>query len=99
MKTSFNLSFSAQRTKQRYGAGITTTSVLSKFVPYPSSMLRLPSNGFGRSNDYSRNDCTSNWKAILLNKVVVGKVYKMADDDPTMTGPPVGYDSVGVVAL
>jgi len=30
-------------------------------------------NSFGRSNGCSRNDCTSNRKAMLLNKVVVGK--------------------------
>jgi hypothetical protein len=33
-------------------------------------------------------------KAILLNKVVVGKGYKMTQDNTTMTAPPAGYDSV-----
>jgi len=32
--------------------------------------------------------------AILLNKVVVGKGYKILNDNPSMTGPPAGYDSV-----
>ena len=50
--------------------------------------------GFLRSDRYSRNDCTSNWKAMLLNKVVVGKGYKMTVDNTTLTKPPAGYDSV-----
>ena len=31
---------------------------------------------------------------MLLNKVVVGKGYKIVQDDPSMTAPPTGYDSV-----
>ena len=31
---------------------------------------------------------------MLLNKVVVGKGYKILHDNPTMTAPPAGYDSV-----
>ena len=47
-----------------------------------------------KSNDYSNNIKPSKLKAILLNKVVVGKGCKMMDDSPTMTAPPTGYDSV-----
>jgi len=47
-----------------------------------------------KSDSYSRNNCTSNWKAILLNKVVVGRGYKMMVDNTTLTEPPAGYDSV-----
>ncbi|KAF8839651.1 ADP-ribosylation [Paxillus ammoniavirescens] len=47
-----------------------------------------------KSNDYSNNVKPSNQKAILLNKVVVGKGYKMTQDNTTMTAPPPGYDSV-----
>jgi hypothetical protein len=47
-----------------------------------------------RSNDYSRNVTTSPFKAILLNKVVVGTGYKMTQDSRSMPGPPSGYDSV-----
>jgi hypothetical protein len=36
----------------------------------------------------------SPWKAIMLNRVVVGKGYKLKQDDPTLTSPPAGYDSV-----
>ena len=100
MKTSFDLSFFATKTNWgMFGAGIYTSSTSSKFVPYPSSSLGLPSNGFGRSNGYSRNDCTSNWKAMLLNKVVVGKGYKMMVNNTTLTEPPAGYDSVNIVTL
>ena len=54
-------------------------------------------NGFDRSDVYSHNNCTSNWKAMLLNKVVVGEGYKMTVDNTTLTEPPAGYDSVSVV--
>ncbi|KAF9533957.1 hypothetical protein CPB83DRAFT_417181 [Crepidotus variabilis] len=47
-----------------------------------------------KSNDYSHNDCKSNLKAILLNKVVVGKGCKMLQDHTTLTTPPSGFDSV-----
>ena len=30
----------------------------------------------------------------MLNKVVVGKGYKMMHDNPTMVAPPSGFDSV-----
>ncbi|CAA7269535.1 unnamed protein product [Cyclocybe aegerita] len=47
-----------------------------------------------KSNDYSHNDCKSHLKAILLNKVVVGKGCKMLQDNTNLTTPPAGYDSV-----
>ena len=47
-----------------------------------------------RSNDYSHNDCKSSLKAILLNKVVVGKGCKLLQDNTSLTAPPAGYDSV-----
>jgi hypothetical protein len=31
---------------------------------------------------------------MLLNKVVVGKGYRMTAGDTTLVGPPDGYDSV-----
>jgi len=34
-------------------------------------------------------------KAILLNKVVVGKGCKLLQDNTNLTAPPAGYDSVG----
>jgi hypothetical protein len=47
-----------------------------------------------RSNDYSNNDCSSSFKAILLNKVIVGKGCKLTQDNVSLTAPPAGYDSV-----
>jgi len=79
--------------------GIYTNTDSSKFVSYPSSTLRWTSNCFGRSDDYSRNRCTSDWKAMLLNTVVVGKGYKTTANKPTLLKPPTGYDSVSVVTL
>ena len=53
--------------------------------------------GFLRSDSYSANGRASNWKALLLNKVVVGGGYKMEVDNPTLTKPPAGCDSVSAV--
>jgi len=98
MRSSFDLSFFAKKTSWgRLGAGIYTSATSSKFVSYLSITLGLPSNGTCRSDSYSTNDCTSNWKAMLLNRVVVGRGYKMTVDSPTLTEPPAGYDSVSVV--
>ena len=36
----------------------------------------------------------SSLKAVLLNNVVVGKGYKMHQNNETLTAPPKGYDSV-----
>ncbi|KAI6125098.1 ADP-ribosylation [Pisolithus croceorrhizus] len=47
-----------------------------------------------KSNDYSNNVKPSRLKAILLNKVIVGRGYKMMQDNTSLTGPPAGYDSV-----
>ncbi|KAF7336996.1 PARP catalytic domain-containing protein [Mycena venus] len=47
-----------------------------------------------KSNDYSHNDCSSSFKAILLNKVIVGKGCKLTHDSVSLTAPPAGYDSV-----
>jgi len=47
-----------------------------------------------KANDYSSTDSYSPWNAVLLNKVVVGKGYKILNDSPSMTAPPAGYDSV-----
>ncbi|KAJ3720500.1 hypothetical protein FB446DRAFT_323999 [Lentinula raphanica] len=47
-----------------------------------------------KSNDYSTNECRSPLKAILLNKVVVGKGCKLTQDNVSLTAPPLGYDSV-----
>ena len=96
MKTSFDISFSAKSTKfRRFGVGIYTSSTSSKFVSHLSSGKR--SNSFAgvcRTDQYSRNDCTSAWKAMLLNRVVVGCGYKLMADNTTLTKPPTGFDSV-----
>ncbi|KAI5116798.1 hypothetical protein M0805_001800 [Coniferiporia weirii] len=48
-----------------------------------------------KSDHFSKNvNFTSPLKAILLNKVVVGKGCKMLKDDNTLVAPPAGYDSV-----
>lgn len=48
-----------------------------------------------KSNDYSSNlGITSTWKALLLNKVVVGNGKKLVNDNTSLTEPPAGFDSV-----
>ncbi|KAG6331006.1 hypothetical protein ID866_8086, partial [Astraeus odoratus] len=46
-----------------------------------------------KSNGYSSNGTHSNLKAILLNKVVVGRGHKMTYSGLGLTAPPSGYDS------
>lgn len=36
---------------------------------------------------------------MLLNKVVVGRDYKMTVDNTALTGPPASYDPVNVYSL
>lgn len=80
LKTSYKLQAFGKKTGWgRFGAGIYTSSTSSK------------------SNDYSRNTgivATSSWKAVMLNRVVVGKGYKIQRDNSSLTGPPANYDSV-----
>lgn len=94
VKSSFDLPLFAKKTR------IQTSVASSKFVQYPSSALGLLCNGFGRSNRCSRNDCTSNQKAMPLNKVVVGKGYKMTVSNTALNELPAGYDiSASVIVL
>ena len=72
--------------------------------PVINSVMTVKNDRFGsgvytsstssKSNDYSSNVKPSKQKAMLLNKVVVGKGYKMTQDNTTLTAPPQGYDSV-----
>ena len=91
IKSSFNISFFGMKTGWG-GGGVRGRDLHNcnfvKFVQYLSSVLGLLSNSFGRSDGYLRNRCTSDWKAMLLNTVVVGKGYKT-----TLIKPPTGYDS------
>jgi len=47
-----------------------------------------------KSDDYSSNIATSANKAILLTTVIVGRGYKVTQNDTTLTEPPQGYHSV-----
>ena len=78
----------------RFGKGIYTSSTSSKSVVLQPSDNFFFLNVALRSNDYSHNDCKSSLKAILLNKVVVGKGCKLLQDNTSLTAPPTGYDSV-----
>jgi len=47
-----------------------------------------------KADDYSNNKVKSPNKVIMLNKVVVGKGYKLLKTSMALTAPPAGYDSV-----
>ncbi|KAF8808435.1 ADP-ribosylation [Phlegmacium glaucopus] len=94
MRTSFDVSLCGKETGWgRFGKGIYTSSISSKSVVHFYALYLLFTID-SRSKDYSHNDCISPLKAILLNKVVVGKDYKLLQDDTSLTSPPAGYDSV-----
>jgi len=102
VKTSFDLAHFGKKTSWgRFGPGIYTSSTSSKFVsrfPVPPRSVADDDPWVSRANDYSSTDSSSPWKAILLNKVVVGKGYKVLHDNPSMAAPPSGYDSVSRAA-
>jgi len=52
------------------------------------------SSAASKSNDYSKNAVQSPWKALLLNKVIVGKGYKVPTTSFAGTKLPAGYDSI-----
>jgi len=48
-----------------------------------------------KSNDSSKNvGINSEWKAMLLNEVVVGNCKRLNQGDNSLTQPPSGYNSV-----
>lgn len=47
-----------------------------------------------KSDHFSFNSSPSPWKAMLLNRVIVGFGFKMTSGNTLMTEPPAGYDSV-----
>ena len=49
-----------------------------------------------KSDSYSSNTSSSSLKAMLLNKVIVGRGYKTSTMSSSLTAPPSGYDSVSV---
>ncbi|EIM80823.1 ADP-ribosylation [Stereum hirsutum FP-91666 SS1] len=62
----------------RFGKGIYTSATSSKSDAYARRAGSTPSP----------------YKAMFLNKVVVGNGYKVKHDMPSFTAPPAGYDSV-----
>jgi hypothetical protein len=99
MKASFDLKFFGKKTKfGRFGVGIYTSETSSKFALVRQS-VEAALTQFIRSDSYSWNDCTSKWKAMLLNKVVVGEGYSLMVNSRSLTKPPTGYDSVSAMIL
>ncbi|CAG7849688.1 SubName: Full=Uncharacterized protein {ECO:0000313/EMBL:CCA74100.1} [Serendipita indica DSM 11827] len=47
-----------------------------------------------KSDSYTSNKKTSQYKAMLLSKVIVGNGYKLTNNSTQLTGPPAGYHSV-----
>ncbi|CAG8504751.1 5742_t:CDS:2 [Acaulospora morrowiae] len=65
---------------QRFGRGIYFSGTSSKSDDYNEGSLK---NHYG-----------TNYKVMILNKVVVGKGYPLTRDNMTLTSPPPGYNSV-----
>ena len=59
-----------------------------------NSLIELSPTSLHRSDSYSKNPSYSYSKAVLLNRVVVGRGKILFNDDTSLTEPPAGYDSV-----
>jgi hypothetical protein len=95
IRSSFDMAYSKKKTGWgRFGDGIYTSSTSSKFVGYSLVITNFLIPVVCRSNDYSTNLTSSPWKAVLLSYVVVGKCQKFTTDQPSLTQPPAGFDSV-----
>jgi hypothetical protein len=96
IRSSFDMTHSKKKSggTLRFGNGVYTSSTSSMFVGYPLVITIVLIPVVCRSNDYSRNLTPSPWKAILLSYVVVGKCKKFTTDQPSLTQPPAGFDSV-----
>ena len=95
IKTSFDIGLSKKKTGWgRFGNGIYTSSSSSKFVGCSLTVTVTLIPVICRSNDYSTNLVSSPLKAVLLSYVVAGKCKKFTTDQPTLTQPPAGFDSV-----
>lgn len=105
LKTSFDLRHYKEATGWgRFGAGIYTSSASSKLVSICSNEPSLNARSniailLFRADSYSKNESNSKWKALLLNKVVVGRDLRMIQDDTTLTKPPPEYDSVSILGF
>ncbi|CAG7851177.1 SubName: Full=Uncharacterized protein {ECO:0000313/EMBL:CCA71846.1} [Serendipita indica DSM 11827] len=47
-----------------------------------------------KSDSYTSNKKASQYKAMLISKVIVGNGYKLTNNATQLTGPPAGYHSV-----
>lgn len=48
-----------------------------------------------KSHDYQKNSAFSQFNALLLNNVLVGRGYEIFENNENLAGPPPGYHSVG----
>jgi hypothetical protein len=96
IRNSFDLSLFGKKTGWgRYVPSVIRTSPGSnQMITRRFGKGLYTSSTSSKSNDYSHNDCKSHLKAILLNKVVVGKGCKMLQDSTSLAAPPSGFDSV-----
>jgi len=95
IRNSFDMAHVGKKTGWgRFGAGIYTSSTSSKFVGYSPVVTTVLTLVACRSNDYSTNLMFSPWRAMLLSYVAVGNGKKLTTDQPSLTKPPAGFDSV-----
>jgi len=95
IRNSFDIAHSKKKTGWgRFGNGIYTSFTSSKLVGYTSTATIILILVVSRSNDYSENLVSSPWKAMLLANVVVGNAKRFTKNQPALTQPPAGFDSV-----
>ena len=100
IRTSFDITHSKKKTGWgRFGNGIYTSFTSSKLVRCTPIAVVILILFVSRSNDYSENLVPSPWKAVLLANVVVGNAKRFTTNQPALTRPPAGFDSVRLTFL
>ncbi|KAG8791725.1 hypothetical protein FRC16_000313 [Serendipita sp. 398] len=93
-------SYDIDRFGPRWGRYVTSSCFYHRFVR--RILISIPRFGKGiytsatssKSNDYTTNNQESNWTALLLNSVLIGRGFETKENHETLLQPPEGYDSV-----
>lgn len=68
---------------------------MSKFMEHLLALrLTLPTSDYSSNEYVGRTPPGSNYRAMFLNRVVVGNAYIVNQQQESLKGPPKGFDSV-----